>query len=164
MSDATEEQRQAARLRTGQVQYRRAQDFASRGRDDLARIQLVRAERNGVTAQNAWGQNGNAGRDRPAIRGATFEGATRTAPRARPQFQPPPPSQMTAGGRGFIAPPDEAKVEGGNTGSAVDGKAGDMMYHDGETWVVLDCPTVEVENPALRHNGTAPYWETPGCD
>lgn len=41
------------------------------------------------------------------------------------------------------------------------GEAGDILYHDGTTWVKLAAPTVSSENPALRHNGTAPYWEEP---
>jgi len=42
-----------------------------------------------------------------------------------------------------------------------EGEEGDMLYHDGDKWVVLPKPTGFTQNPVLRHNGTAPYWEEP---
>jgi hypothetical protein len=41
------------------------------------------------------------------------------------------------------------------------GEAGDMMYHDGSNWVVLEAPTISEADAVLRHDGTAPYWEEP---
>ena len=35
---------------------------------------------------------------------------------------------------------------------------GDMLYHDGEGWVVLPNPGTAEEDWVLRHNGIAPYW------
>jgi len=42
-----------------------------------------------------------------------------------------------------------------------DGAAGDVLYHDGTDWVVLNKPSAGGNNAVLRHNGTAPYWEKP---
>lgn len=41
------------------------------------------------------------------------------------------------------------------------GDVGDMLYNDGSGWVVLAAPTVSSNDPVLRHDGTAPYWEEP---
>lgn len=42
------------------------------------------------------------------------------------------------------------------------GEEGDMLYHDGDDWVVLENPgTPAAHNFVLRHNGTAPYWDEP---
>lgn len=44
------------------------------------------------------------------------------------------------------------------------GDEGDVLYHDGSTWVVLENPGAPVaEDWAFRHDGTIPYWEEPGC-
>lgn len=54
---------------------------------------------------------------------------------------------------------------GGGAGAGTPiGDEGDLLYHDGTTWVVLAAPSAPgdpVDNPALRHDGTAPYWEEP---
>tara|TARA_R110000744_G_scaffold90984_9_gene176610 strand:- start:580 stop:933 length:354 start_codon:yes stop_codon:yes gene_type:complete len=38
--------------------------------------------------------------------------------------------------------------------------AGDLLYFNGLTWGSLSGSGGAV-NPVLRHNGTAPYWDTP---
>lgn len=55
----------------------------------------------------------------------------------------------------------EEPQAGGDGGGLPDGEEGDILYHDGDGWIVLDAPTVLANNPILRHNGTAPYWEEP---
>lgn len=47
---------------------------------------------------------------------------------------------------------------GGGGGGLPDGNAGDMLYNDGNGWVVLLAPA---SGSVLRHNGTIPYWEQP---
>jgi hypothetical protein len=57
----------------------------------------------------------------------------------------------------------------GTGGDLPTASAGDMLYYDGTAWVVLANPgapsTPGLNEKVLRHNGTAPYWETPtaGC-
>ena len=41
------------------------------------------------------------------------------------------------------------------------GAAGDVLYHNGTSWVVLTKPASGGNAAVLRHNGTAPYWEKP---
>lgn len=56
--------------------------------------------------------------------------------------------------------------DGGGGGGLPDGAEGDILYHDGDDWVVLPAPTGMTANPALRFNisTTAPYWDEPeGC-
>jgi hypothetical protein len=62
-----------------------------------------------------------------------------------------------------------SSIDGGggqanNVGGLPEGTAGDILFHNGTNWVVLTAPSVSDEDAVLRHNGTAPYWETPGCD
>jgi hypothetical protein len=47
---------------------------------------------------------------------------------------------------------DKKEVGGG----LPDGKAGDMLYHDGNNWVRLTAPASGVF--VLSHNGTVPSW------
>ena len=56
---------------------------------------------------------------------------------------------------------DDGESGGGPGGSLPAGSAGDVLYNDGSSWVVLAAPTVSLANPVLRHDGTAPYWEEP---
>jgi hypothetical protein len=41
------------------------------------------------------------------------------------------------------------------------GVAGDVLYHDGGGWVRLPAPSAGPVDAVLRHDGTAPYWDTP---
>lgn len=50
-----------------------------------------------------------------------------------------------------------------STGSGLpDGSAGDMLYHDGTTWVALANPGAPSSGTifVLSHSGTAPFWKT----
>ena len=51
--------------------------------------------------------------------------------------------------------------ESGEVSELPSGSLGDMLYHDGTDWVVLNKPSAGGNNAVLRHNGTAPYWEKP---
>ncbi|MDA1348565.1 MAG: hypothetical protein O3A47_06815 [Chloroflexi bacterium] len=55
---------------------------------------------------------------------------------------------------------DLADIDSG-AGAALGGVAGDILYHNGTIWAILLKPTGFTEDPVLRHNGTAPYWQEP---
>lgn len=59
----------------------------------------------------------------------------------------------------------EAPAAGAEPVTVAPGSEGDMLYHDGENWVVLANPGPPAANDwVLRHDGTTPYWEEPGCE
>ncbi len=52
---------------------------------------------------------------------------------------------------------------GGDGGLLPAGEIGDMLYHDGETWITLPAPTGMTIDPVMRFNlsTSVPYWEEP---
>lgn len=148
----------------GEAAFKDALRAIRKGDGELASSRLREAAQSGIDITRRL--QGLSEKDLGApIRGAKYEKPdleSNLAKLGRGRTKIPQGSSSGVGHNILPADPRNAPFAGGAAvGGLPTGAAGDMLYHNGTDWVVVACPTVSAENPALRHDGTAPYWEEP---